>query len=142
MEQLVVTLARELNLDPKVDIFLPHRDIGDIGVHGKGRVEVFDSDLMYLDRAHVVIALLDGPDIDSGTAVEMGYAFAKGKPVFGLLTDRRHWNLPRTEVESINNMIWGVCGHGTKIYRRVDQKLIENLKKILVNKERSKNSLE
>lgn len=107
-------------------------------MHRKGRVEVFDSDLMYLDGASVVIALLDGPDIDSGTAVEMGYAFAKGKPIFGLLTDRRHWSLSKTEVESINNMIWGVCRNGKRIYKRVDQKLIKNLKKILVNKGRGR----
>ena len=33
--------------------------------------------------------MLDGVDVDSGTAWEIGYAYAKGKPVFGLRTDFR-----------------------------------------------------
>ena len=42
-----------------------------------------------LDRADAVLAVLDGPDVDSGTAAEVGYAFARGKPVVGLRTDTR-----------------------------------------------------
>jgi len=33
---------------------------------------------MMLDEASIVVAILDGPDVDSGTAIEIGYAFAKG----------------------------------------------------------------
>lgn len=43
----------------------------------------------HLDRATVVLAVLDGADTDSGTAWEAGYAVAKGKPVIGLRTDWR-----------------------------------------------------
>src|SRR5262249_13425102 len=39
--------------------------------------------------ANVVIAVLDGPDADSGTSFECGFAAALGKPVIGLRTDLR-----------------------------------------------------
>lgn len=42
-----------------------------------------------IDRSDFVIAILDGTDVDSGVACEIGYAFAKGKPVLGLRTDWR-----------------------------------------------------
>jgi nucleoside 2-deoxyribosyltransferase len=36
-----------------------------------------------------VVACMDGPDPDSGTAWECGYAFAKGKPIVCYRTDFR-----------------------------------------------------
>ena len=42
-----------------------------------------------LDSAAVVLAVLDGPDVDSGTAAEIAYAHAKGKKTVGLRLDSR-----------------------------------------------------
>jgi nucleoside 2-deoxyribosyltransferase len=42
-----------------------------------------------IDEADAVFAVLDGVDVDSGTAAEIGYAFARGKRVCGLRTDFR-----------------------------------------------------
>jgi nucleoside 2-deoxyribosyltransferase len=42
-----------------------------------------------LDRAAGVLAVLDGVDVDSGTASEIGWASARGLPVVGLRTDLR-----------------------------------------------------
>lgn len=42
-----------------------------------------------IDRVDGVFAVLDGVDVDSGTAAEIGYAFARGKVVNGLRTDFR-----------------------------------------------------
>src|SRR5262245_5655653 len=42
-----------------------------------------------IDRAHGVVAVLDGADVDSGTAAEIGYAFACGKLVVGYRGDFR-----------------------------------------------------
>jgi len=42
-----------------------------------------------IDRADIVVAILDGPDVDSGTASEIGYAFAMKKRVFGYRNDFR-----------------------------------------------------
>jgi len=39
--------------------------------------------------ADVVFAILDGAEIDSGTASEVGFGSALGKPCYGLRTDRR-----------------------------------------------------
>lgn len=36
-----------------------------------------------------MLAVLDGPDVDSGTAAEIGFAAALGKPVAGLRLDTR-----------------------------------------------------
>jgi nucleoside 2-deoxyribosyltransferase len=42
-----------------------------------------------IDRSDAVFAILDGVDVDSGTAAEIGYGFARGKVVCGLRTDFR-----------------------------------------------------
>jgi nucleoside 2-deoxyribosyltransferase len=51
--------------------------------------EIFESDVRGLDWAEVVVACLDGPDPDSGTCWELGYAYAKGKPSIVYRTDFR-----------------------------------------------------
>lgn len=42
-----------------------------------------------IEDAEAVLAVLDGPDVDSGTAAEIGYAAALGRPVVGYRTDIR-----------------------------------------------------
>jgi nucleoside 2-deoxyribosyltransferase len=42
-----------------------------------------------IDVADMVFAILDGTDVDSGTASEIGCAFAKGKPIVGYRGDFR-----------------------------------------------------
>ena len=42
-----------------------------------------------VEQCHALVAILDGPDADSGTAFEMGYAHALGKPMVGVRTDFR-----------------------------------------------------
>jgi nucleoside 2-deoxyribosyltransferase len=42
-----------------------------------------------IDSCDAVLAVLDGSDVDSGTAAEIGYAAAKHKPVVGLRCDHR-----------------------------------------------------
>jgi len=42
-----------------------------------------------IDDCNAVLAVLDGSDVDSGTAAEIGYAAAKHKPVVGLRCDHR-----------------------------------------------------
>ncbi|NIN53237.1 MAG: DUF4406 domain-containing protein [Nitrososphaeria archaeon] len=62
---------------------------------------IYDMDIEHLEKADVVVANLDGVDVDSGTAFEIGYATAKGKKVFGLKTDQRAFS----NLEEINLMI-------------------------------------
>jgi nucleoside 2-deoxyribosyltransferase len=42
-----------------------------------------------ITRCQVVVAILDGVDVDSGTAAEIGFAFAKGKRIVGYRGDFR-----------------------------------------------------
>ncbi len=53
------------------------------------REEIFRCCLSGLRSAGVVIAVLEGAGCDDGTAFEVGYAFALGKPILGLRTDFR-----------------------------------------------------
>jgi nucleoside 2-deoxyribosyltransferase len=50
---------------------------------------IFQMDVEAIDWADLVVACMDGPDPDSGTAWECGYAFAKGKPIVCYRTDFR-----------------------------------------------------
>lgn len=50
---------------------------------------IFEMDVAALEWADVIVACMDGPDPDSGTAWECGYAYAKGKPVVCYRTDFR-----------------------------------------------------
>ncbi len=51
--------------------------------------EIAGTNLMALDQAQAVDAGLDGADVDSGTAAEIGYAFARGKVIVGYRGDFR-----------------------------------------------------
>ena len=42
-----------------------------------------------IERADAVLAVLDGVDVDSGTAAEIGFAAALGTPIVGLKLDTR-----------------------------------------------------
>lgn len=42
-----------------------------------------------VDRSDALVAVLDGPDTDSGTAWECGYAYARLKPIVAVRTDFR-----------------------------------------------------
>lgn len=50
---------------------------------------IFRKDLEGLDWAEGVVAIMDGPDPDSGTAWECGYAYARQKPVVLFRSDFR-----------------------------------------------------
>jgi nucleoside 2-deoxyribosyltransferase len=42
-----------------------------------------------IDECDMIFAVLDGTDVDSGTAAEIGYGFAKRKPILGYRGDFR-----------------------------------------------------
>ena len=50
---------------------------------------LFGDNVSEIDDAQAVLAILDGADVDSGTAWEVGYAVAKNKLIVGLRTDLR-----------------------------------------------------
>lgn len=65
------------------EVFLPQEN--EQGLDPKA---IFDSDVAGVDWANVVVANMDGPDPDSGTSWECGYAYGK-KPVILYRTDIR-----------------------------------------------------
>lgn len=68
---------------------------------------IMERDRAAIDACDTVVALLDGPQVDDGTAWEIGYAYAKGKPVVGIRTDFR--NGGDTTHGRVNAMIEGSC---------------------------------
>jgi nucleoside 2-deoxyribosyltransferase len=69
-------------------VFLPQRDTPQEGGADRAR-RVFAADLHGLQGADVVVAVCDGALVDDGTAWEVGYAYARRIPVYGLRTDPR-----------------------------------------------------
>ena len=54
-----------------------------------GAKAIFQSCVKGIDWADAIIACMDGPDPDSGTAWEVGYAYAKRKPIVCYRSDFR-----------------------------------------------------
>lgn len=69
-------------------VFVPHLQVGDVGAETDATT-YFQRSLEALQEARVVVAVLDGPQVDESVAFWLGYAFAAGKPVVGYVTDRR-----------------------------------------------------
>ena len=72
-------------------VFLPQEDAEDCTEEREkqNQEHIFRKCVEGLDNSDIVVAVLDGADVDSGTAWEIGYAYAKEKPVIGLRTDFR-----------------------------------------------------
>jgi len=102
------SLARAIQREmPQLEMVLPQ----DFKHEGKFNDErafgvIFKDCIEGIDGADVVLAWLDGPDADSGTAFEVGYAFAKDKPVVGVRTDFR-----QNQERGLNIMLARACGN-------------------------------
>ena len=91
--------------------------------------QIFQEDVRGIDWADVVVANMDGPDPDSGTCWELGYAYGKGKPQVVYRTDFRLFegndkiNLMMTE--SADHVIImpkaDVAGLAGEIAKRLDE---------------------
>ena len=90
------------------ETFLPHRDAG--LVEGEftleKKIKIFDTDMDFLKTADVVVALLTGRDVDSGTSAEIGYAYALNKQLIGINANN---------IKVLNNFIWGLFEYGENI---------------------------
>ncbi len=81
---------------PFFDVYLPQEDGGlmvDMIAQGTKPIvaaaEVFATDVAAIEGCDVLLIVLDGRSIDEGAAFELGFAFAQGKPCYGLKTDPR-----------------------------------------------------
>ena len=96
--------------DDGFDVFVPHEH--ELAIEGRVTArEIFATDRPGIEGANAVLAILDGPSVDDGTACEIGmfYALMQSDPtkkgVVGLLTDIRG---RRGESTGINLFVQGV----------------------------------
>jgi len=85
----------------------------------KSKEHIFQRCRDAIHEATHVVALLDGPQVDDGTAWEIGYAYARNIPIIGLRTDFRQAG--DTTHSVVNAMIECACVH---IYRSADELLV------------------
>ena len=100
-EELAVELER---LCPSLQVFLPQRYDKEFQGAADFSQRMFASLMGALDRCDVVLAVLDGPDADSGTSFEVGFARGRGKKVIGIRTDFRGG-----EDQGLNLMLSNAC---------------------------------
>jgi nucleoside 2-deoxyribosyltransferase len=94
-------LASAVRMASGDDVFLPQEACADC----KGPEEIFRKCIGGINNSRLVLALLDGPDSDSGTCFEAGYAYANKIPLVGILTDFRR----RGEDHGLNLMLSRGC---------------------------------
>jgi len=95
----------------------------------KTAYSIFAIDKEGIDWADVVIAVMDGPDPDSGTCWECGYAFGTNKPVINLRTDFR--NNGDIDDAKINLMLHASARVNVNVPFQSDYQIIEFLHKAL-----------
>ena len=84
---------------------IPHDDPD---LHDKQKI--FEICRAYLDEVDVLVCVLDGPQVDDGTAWEVGYFYCRHSnklPIIGIRTDFR--NAGETENSVVNAMIECSC---------------------------------
>jgi nucleoside 2-deoxyribosyltransferase len=70
---------------PETSVLWPH----EIAPCSAGIKEIFQANIEALNEADLMVALLDGSQVDDGTAWEVGFFHSQGKKVLGLRTDLR-----------------------------------------------------
>jgi nucleoside 2-deoxyribosyltransferase len=110
-----------------IDAFLPHRDAK--FASESDTVAIFRADVAGLRSANLVIALLDGQDIDSGTCVELGIAYEHNpRPaIVGITTDtiRRAYS---------NAMPYAVCMQSLGVVHGLHDLVLSLVRWLEVNK--------
>lgn len=110
------------------ECFVPQEQGFNLGQAEATPGEVFQGDLAGIKLAHALVALLDDPDVSSGTACEMGifYELARHDPrkkgILGLLTDDRARRRHAMGVgEMINFFTHGCVEKCGRIYATIDE---------------------
>lgn len=77
-------------------VYYPWRDAGDAELRERWpedwqriNTRICESNLRAISQADAIVAVLEGADVDSGVAMEVGYASALGKSIWGIRTDFR-----------------------------------------------------
>lgn len=84
-------IARELRTEIKhVDLYVPQENaaINDKSSFADS-ITIAQADMERLEESDFLIAVIDGVEIDSGVAAEIGAFYMTGKPIFALYSDVR-----------------------------------------------------
>ncbi len=71
------------------NVFLPQEDSNNVKDRDDRQSIIFSKNEAAIESSDIIVAVVDGADVDSGTAWEIGYAYARGKSILGLRTDFR-----------------------------------------------------
>ena len=109
-----------------IEVFVPHENT--LAVGDTSATTIFAKDWRGLSAADAVVALLDGPMVDDGTACEIGIFYAlmqepgsTKKGILGLLTDLR--STRGHEGHGLNLFVLGCIEAAGKICGSVDEVL-------------------
>lgn len=94
-----IKLATKIRETSKsIDLYVPQENME---INDKSKVvtaqDIADGDMKHLIESDVLVAVIDGVEIDSGVAAEIGAFYMTGKPIYALCTDIR------TNTDSIKN---------------------------------------
>jgi nucleoside 2-deoxyribosyltransferase len=101
-KQLLANLGEHLG-NEKIIFIWPH----EIVPEGAKPGQIFEANLQALNQCDLMVAILDGPQVDDGTAWEIGYFFSQGKKILGIRTDFRRAG--ESEKSRVNLMIECSC---------------------------------
>ncbi|AKB25860.1 Nucleoside 2-deoxyribosyltransferase [Methanosarcina sp. MTP4] len=115
---------RDMLLKKGFAVFLPQEDAEDAKKEHERQNQkyIFQRCVEGVDDSDFVVAVLDGVDVDSGTAWEIGYAYAKGKAIIGLRTDFR---------ELSNGIVNLMIEVSADTLARNEEELLETVEKFL-----------
>lgn len=89
--------------------------------------QIFQMDYQMVAGAHALVALLDDPDVSSGTAAEIGIFYGlmrhdrSKKGILGLLTDAQAWKRAEAGAPPINAFTLGTVEAAGAVYRTLDE---------------------
>jgi hypothetical protein len=107
-----------------IDVFVPHEH--ELAGTDTTPATIFRKDWEGLESANAIVALLDGPMVDDGTACEIGifYGLMQNDPakkgIVGLLTDFRG---DRGEGHGLNLFLLGCIERAGQVCRSIDEAL-------------------
>jgi nucleoside 2-deoxyribosyltransferase len=98
-------LAKNIEaIDNRITIVLPQLKNKELQKSNQFTHDIFNYCVEMVEQCHLLVAILDGADADSGTCIEMGLAYAKNKPIIGVRTDFRS-----LEDRGLNLMVSFTC---------------------------------
>jgi nucleoside 2-deoxyribosyltransferase len=125
---LVKALGKKV---PEIAFILPQIYAKNVSGQNDFIQNIFHYCIESIDKADVLLCILDGPDVDSGTCIEMGYAYARNKTIIGVRTDSRD-----SEDRGVNLMVSNVCHvmiwlRGTDLRVKLVDEIASALKKAI-----------